>query len=346
MMRSRPFQKAGAKHRRWWLSLIPRMPSSPQRYARRWDISNGKRVPGVAVGRIVLPDGPPLTFAEVGSPAPPMRFSPFDREDALGFRDSPRRVGSTHVRKFRFDEHATARPAGLHRSRRRGAPGVARHERPRQLRDGDRRRDAHAELSWLLIAALDPPVADACWCPRCARSAVPGRQLRAGDEPLGLGWRVPEGWRLSSRSRRRRRADLDLRSATPNSRSRSRCRTATIARRSRCASCAPSSRCATARVLVADRDHHGGWLPDPERFTSTSTAIAPVALPDCGRTVHVAMPGAVMSPHRDRWSGFFAARESERGLNALTTTSTPRRAPHAGARQRGGHRGGTRSGRR
>jgi hypothetical protein len=74
----------------------------------------------------------------------------------------------------------------------------------------------------------------------------------------------------------------------------------------------------TARVLVADRDHHGGSLPDPERFTVTVDGDrAAVRLPEGGRTLHVSAPGAAMSPHRDRWSAFFLARESERGLNAI-----------------------------
>ena len=73
---------------------------------------------------------------------------------------------------------------------------------------------------------------------------------------------------------------------------------------------------------------------------STSTATAPtIALPDCGRTLHVIAPGAVLSPHRDRWRGFFFARESERGLNphrrlplrASTRASRSRPATHGGS---------------
>ncbi len=72
----------------------------------------------------------------------------------------------------------------------------------------------------------------------------------------------------------------------------------------------------TVRVLVADRDHHGGELPDPSRFGVTADGDrAAVVLPDCGRTVHVAVPGAALSTARDRWAGFFAERESERGLD-------------------------------
>ena len=37
-----PVPKAGAKHRCWLSSQIPKMPSSPQRYARERACSNGK----------------------------------------------------------------------------------------------------------------------------------------------------------------------------------------------------------------------------------------------------------------------------------------------------------------
>jgi Glycogen debranching enzyme N terminal len=61
--------------------------------------------------------------------------------------------------KFRFDEHATARPAGLHRSRRRGAPEWlvtnGRGSYAMGTVAGTLTRSYHG----LLIAALDPPVA-------------------------------------------------------------------------------------------------------------------------------------------------------------------------------------------
>ncbi len=173
----------------------------------------------------------------------------------------------------------------------------------------------------LLIAALEPPVA--------RRLVVPSVQLevqyRGASYALATnrwasGGRVPEGWRLIESfvvadgvpiwTYSLGDAELEVAIAMPYGHD----RTAIALRVVRAAE---PLRC-TARVLVADRDHHGGWLPDPDRFTANVDGDrAQIVLPDCGRTVHVAMPGAVMSPHRDRWSGFFAARESERGLNAL-----------------------------
>jgi glycogen debranching enzyme len=72
----------------------------------------------------------------------------------------------------------------------------------------------------------------------------------------------------------------------------------------------------TARVLVADRDHHGGSLPDPAAFAvSEAGELATIGLPACGRTLHLRAPGAILTPAHDRWAGFFAEREAERGLD-------------------------------
>ncbi len=74
----------------------------------------------------------------------------------------------------------------------------------------------------------------------------------------------------------------------------------------------------TARVLVADRDHHGGDLPDPAEFdVHFAGPAARVALPLAGRLLYVTAPGGAFTATCDRWSGFFAERESERGLAAL-----------------------------
>jgi glycogen debranching enzyme len=74
----------------------------------------------------------------------------------------------------------------------------------------------------------------------------------------------------------------------------------------------------TARVLVADRDHHGGPLPDPAEFdVHFDAGEGKIALPVSGHSVYVSAPGAVLTPACDRWSGFFAERESERGLDPL-----------------------------
>jgi glycogen debranching enzyme len=73
----------------------------------------------------------------------------------------------------------------------------------------------------------------------------------------------------------------------------------------------------TARLLVADRDHHGGPLPDPGTFTVALDGDgAAIGFPVCGRTLHVRAPGASLAAAADRWRGFFAEREAERGLAA------------------------------
>ena len=72
------------------------------------------------------------------------------------------------------------------------------------------------------------------------------------------------------------------------------------------------------RLIVADRDHHGGSLPDPAGFvTSVNGDRATIALPASARVLHVAVPGAALAPAGDRWTGFFFERENERGLDPL-----------------------------
>jgi glycogen debranching enzyme len=173
----------------------------------------------------------------------------------------------------------------------------------------------------LLIAALEPPVA--------RRLLVPGVQLevqyRGTSYALATnrwvsGGRVPEGWRfiesfavvdgVPTWTYALGDAELEVAIAMPYGLDR--CAVALKAVRA-----TEPLRC-TARVLIADRDHHGGGLPNPERFTINVDADhAAITLPDSGRTVHVAVPGAVLSGAHDRWAGFFAARESERGLNPV-----------------------------
>jgi glycogen debranching enzyme len=74
----------------------------------------------------------------------------------------------------------------------------------------------------------------------------------------------------------------------------------------------------TARVLAADRDHHGGPLPDPAGFhVHIDRDAATIALPESDGGVHVDAPGAILTPAGERWSGFYAEREAERGLEPL-----------------------------
>ncbi|MBV8748996.1 MAG: glycogen debranching enzyme N-terminal domain-containing protein, partial [Candidatus Eremiobacteraeota bacterium] len=70
-----------------------------------------------------------------------------------------------------------------------------------------------------------------------------------------------------------------------------------------------------ARLVVADRDHHGGPLPDPASFAPGLTeGAATVALPVSGRTLHVFAPGASAEVAAELYAGFALPRETERGL--------------------------------
>ena len=74
----------------------------------------------------------------------------------------------------------------------------------------------------------------------------------------------------------------------------------------------------TARVLVADRDHHGGPLPDPAGFhVQIEGDEATIALPASDGGIHIDAPGAVLTAAGERWCGFYAEREAERGLDPL-----------------------------
>lgn len=173
----------------------------------------------------------------------------------------------------------------------------------------------------LLIAALDPPVARRLLVPTIVlEMQYRGTAYALATNRWASGGRVPEGWRqiesfavvdgIPVWTYILGDAELEVAIAMPYGVD----RTAVALRVVR----AVEPLRVAARVLVADRDHHGGGLPDPERFhIDVAGDRATVSLPDCGRTLHVSAPGAVMSPHRDRWSGFFEARESERGLNPI-----------------------------
>ncbi len=70
--------------------------------------------------------------------------------------------------------------------------------------------------------------------------------------------------------------------------------------------------------MVADRDHHGGSLPDLAGF---ATDVGPngmdgatVSLPASRRTLYVRAPGARVQAARERYEGYALPRETERGL--------------------------------
>lgn len=75
----------------------------------------------------------------------------------------------------------------------------------------------------------------------------------------------------------------------------------------------------TGRILVADRDHHGGALPAPAEFSVTcdSSNGATIRLPLCGRTLYADAPDACFEAASERYTGFALAREAERGLQAV-----------------------------
>jgi predicted glycogen debranching enzyme len=74
-----------------------------------------------------------------------------------------------------------------------------------------------------------------------------------------------------------------------------------------------------ARLLFADRDHHGGALPDPASFgIVVSAGGAQIRLPQSQRLVYVRAPGATVSAAAERYENFFLAREAERGLPSTT----------------------------
>jgi predicted glycogen debranching enzyme len=69
------------------------------------------------------------------------------------------------------------------------------------------------------------------------------------------------------------------------------------------------------RLVVADRDHHGGALPDVAAFTTAPADDgATIALPASQRTLHVFAPGAGAQFASERYAGYVLARETEREL--------------------------------
>jgi glycogen debranching enzyme len=171
----------------------------------------------------------------------------------------------------------------------------------------------------LLIAALEPPVG--------RRLVVASAQLEVeyrgvtyslATNHWASGARVPEGWRFIESfavidgvpewTYELGDALLEVTIAMPYGTD----ATAVALRVTRAAEALR----VTTRLLVADSDYHGGSLPDSSQFSvSIDGDRAAIGLGVSRRVVHVAAPGASLTAALDRWSGFYAEREAERGLD-------------------------------
>ena len=173
----------------------------------------------------------------------------------------------------------------------------------------------------LLIAALAPPVARRLLVPTVQVVAEIGGVSHAlATNRWASGLRAPEGWRFVSSfamidgvptwTYALGDTELEVAIAMPYGRDETAYAVRVVA--------APSPVALTLQLVVADRDHHGGPLPDPAGFVvDVDGDRATVALPACARTLHVAVPGGALTPANDRWNGFCADREAERGLDAV-----------------------------
>ena len=170
----------------------------------------------------------------------------------------------------------------------------------------------------LLIAALDPPVARRLIVASAQLTVeYDGRSYALATNDWGSGLRDPEGWRyldgfavvdgVPTWTYALGDALVEVAIGMAHGRD----ETVLVVRSAR----AGGPVDLRIRVLVTDRDHHGGPLPDPELFTvSVAGERATVGLPESKRLLHVWAPGASLSPARSRWSDFELPRERERGL--------------------------------
>jgi predicted glycogen debranching enzyme len=171
----------------------------------------------------------------------------------------------------------------------------------------------------LLIAAVDPPVTRRLVVARLDLDVVyDGRSYALSTNRWRSGALSPEGWRLTEAFAREDGlpswtfalgdALLDLTLAMPLGAD----ATAVLLRAVR----ARSPLDVRGRLIVADRDHHGGPLPDPSGFTFAPAASGcTIALPASGRTLHVTAPDVLgVEPACERYEGYLLARETERGL--------------------------------
>ncbi|MEA2787088.1 MAG: hypothetical protein QOF71_3192, partial [Candidatus Eremiobacteraeota bacterium] len=170
----------------------------------------------------------------------------------------------------------------------------------------------------LLIAAMDPPVTRRLVVARLDFDVeYDGRTYELSTNRWRSGAIAPQGWRfiesfaledgLPAWRYALGDALLDVTLAMPEGAD----ATAVVLRVVR----ARSPLAIRGRLVVADRDHHGGALPDVSAFTTTPVdAGATIALPASQRTLHVFAPGTVAHVASERYAGYVLPRETERGL--------------------------------
>ncbi|HTD38842.1 MAG TPA: glycogen debranching enzyme N-terminal domain-containing protein, partial [Candidatus Limnocylindrales bacterium] len=171
----------------------------------------------------------------------------------------------------------------------------------------------------LLIAAADPPVTRRLIVARLDLDAdYDGRAYALATNRWRSGAIAPEGWRLAEAfavadglptwTYALGDALLEVTLAMPRGAD----ATAVLLRAAR----ARGPLGVRGRLVVADRDHHGGPLPDPGGFTSEPAGGGlAIALPASAATLHVAAPGALrIETARERYEGYLLPRETERGL--------------------------------
>ena len=170
----------------------------------------------------------------------------------------------------------------------------------------------------LLIAAVDPPVTRRLVVARLDLDVeYDGRTYELSTNRWRSGALAPQGWRfieafaledgLPTWTYALGDALLDVTLAMPPGAD----ATAVLLHAVR----ARSPLTVRGRLIVADRDHHGGALPDVAAFaTASADGGATIALPASQRTLHAFAPGAGAQVTSERYAGYSLARETERGL--------------------------------
>jgi glycogen debranching enzyme len=171
----------------------------------------------------------------------------------------------------------------------------------------------------LLVAAVDPPVARRLVVARLDLDVqYDGRTYALATNRWRSGALAPEGWRLvesfvladglPSWTYALGDALLEITLAMPLGADATAVRLRAVRAR--------TALDVRGRVIVADRDHHGGPLPDPSGFRCGPDAFGlAIDLPASRRTLHVAAPDALrIEGACERYEGYLLQRETERGL--------------------------------